>query len=570
MIFKRLISYLKPYKKRLIAIIFIVVLSSTISIFIPKTLGDFITYLYESATNNTINTKKVYIMLITLSSLYLVNILLGYFQNYLTNNTSQKVLYNLRNQANQKLSKLSVSYYDTHSKGELLSRFNNDLEAVSTLYSQIIPKIVGYLITFIGTLIMMLYIDSTLTLITLVSLPLITLISKLLLKFSKKKRTQYLQKLGYLNSIITESYLNQEIISLYNNDNKINNNFNKINNDLAKTNLKASIITNFLTPLSSLINYLIYLLILVLGAKHVFEGKLKFGEIQSLIQYTKQLSTPVNGLSSLLSQTQTSILAGKRIIEILDETAEENNGKEPISNIETIEFKNVDFSYTDSPFIENLSFKINKGEKVAIVGETGSGKSTIINLLMQFYKLNKGSILINNKSITDYNIKDYYNQISLVTQDLWLLSDTIESNLKYGNIEAKKEDIVNVCKKTNCFNIIEKMPNKLSEIINEFAINISEGEKQLFTIARALLKNHSLLILDEATSNIDSKTEKLIEETLNNLDKNKITLIIAHRLSTITNADKIIVMKDGKISEIGTHVSLYKEKGEYYNLLQAL
>jgi ABC-type multidrug transport system fused ATPase/permease subunit len=485
-------------------------------------------------------------------------------------NICQKALYTIKTQTNEKLSKLSMSYYDTHSKGDLLSRFNNDLEAISSLFMQVIPKIFSYSITFVGTLIMMFYIDSILTIITLITLPLLAISSKFLLKFSKKKRTLYFQKLGQLNAIITESYLNQEIISLYNNDTSMKENFNQLNKDLAKTNLKATLITSLLSPLASLLNYLVYLLILVIGAKHVFDGKLKFGEIQSLIQYTKQLGTPINSSTNLLSQIQTSLIATNRIFDILDETEEKHSGTETLSSIKSIEFKNVDFSYTSEPLIKDLNIKINKGEKIAIVGESGSGKSTIINLLMQFYKINNGDILINNKSICKYNLNDYYNQISLVTQDLWLLNDTIKNNLKYGNLSVNEESILNICKKTNCLEIIDKMPDKLNEVIDENTQNISEGEKQLLTITRSLLKNHSLLILDEATSNVDSKTEGLIEETLKNISNDKITLIIAHRLSTIVNADKIIVMKDGKIIEAGTHNSLYKEKGEYYRFLQVL
>ena len=473
MTFKRIISYLKPYKKSIVTVITIVTLSSIISIFIPKVLGDFITSIYESITKDIpINSKYLKKLILVLSSFYLFNIVANYLENFLMSNICQKALYTIKTQTNEKLSKLSMSYYDTHSKGDLLSRFNNDLEAISSLYLQVIPKIFSYSITFIGTLIMMFYIDSILTLITLITLPLLAISSKFLLKFSKKKRTLYFQKLGQLNAIITESYLNQEIISLYNNDTLMKENFNKLNKDLAKTNLKATLITSLLSPLASLLNYLVYLLILVIGAKHVFEGRLKFGEIQSLIQYTKQLGAPINSFSSLLSQTQTSLIAANRVFDILDEKEEKHLGTETLSTIESIEFKNVEFSYTSTPFIKDLNFKINKGEKIAIVGETGSGKSTIINLLMQFYKISNGDILINNKSIYEYNINEYYKQTSLVTQDLWLFNDTIKNNLKYANLDANDDMILNICKKTNCFDLINKMPGKLNEIIDENIFNV--------------------------------------------------------------------------------------------------
>ena len=572
MTFKRLLTYFKPYKNKLILIISITLTSAIISIFTPKLLGDFITSIYESIKDNTsIQTKYLIIVLITLSLLYLFNIVLSYLENLLIGNLGQKIIHKLKKETNEKLSKLPISYYDTHSKGELLSRFNNDIETITTIYTFTIPKTINYISTFLGTLIMMFYIDPILTFITLLSLPIIALFTKLLLKLSKKKREQYLQKIGYLNSIITESYLNQEIISLFNNDSLMSENFRKLNKDLSKTHMKATITTGFLIPFITLINYLTYLLILVLGAKHVFEGRLKFGEIQSLIQYTKQLGTPINSFSSLLGQIQTSLLAAKRVFEILDEKEDiKNTSNVTISSIDKIEFKNIFFSYNAQPFIENLNLSFNKGEKIAIIGETGSGKSTIINLLMDFYKINNGEILINDKNLYEYNQKDYYKQISLVPQNMWLLNDTIENNLKYANFDVLEEELLNTCKSTNCLEIINKMPNSLKEIICENTQNISEGEKQLLTITRALLKNHSLLILDEATSYIDSKSETLIQNAINNNYENKITIIVAHRLSTIINADKILVMKNGKIIESGTHDSLYKEKGEYFRLLQAL
>ena len=571
MIFNRLIKYLKPYKKSIFIAFISIITSSICLILSPKILGDFITSIYQSIVENSpIKTNYLYKTIVILSSLYLINIISNYLENYLINNACQKALYAIRNETMQKLSKLELKYFDTHSKGEILSHFNNDLEMISYLFTQTIPKVINYSITFIGILIMMFFIDSILTLITLITLPLLFLTSKLLLKFSKNKRIQYLTKLDMINSIITESYLNKEIISLYNRDELMSENFDNLNKELAKTNIKATLITSFISPISTLLNYLVYLIILVLGAKHVLEGKLKFGEIQTLIQYTKQIGAPINNFSSILSSTQNALLAGKRIFKILDEVEEKHFGSLQLTDIETIEFKNVSFSYDETPFIENLNLKINKGEKIALIGETGSGKTTIVNLLMQFYKIKQGEILINNNSIYEYDINSFYNQTSLITQDLWLLNDTIENNLKYGNFQTNKETILNISKSTNCLDIINKTPNKLEEIIDENNQNISEGEKQLITITRALIKKHNLLILDEATSNLDFKSEKLFSNTLKNLDNKKITIMVAHKLSTITKADKIIVMKQGKIIECGTHTSLYNKKGEYYDFLQTL
>ena len=571
MTFKKLFKYLLPNKKLFIFSLLITICTTIISLFTPKLLGDFITEIYENITkhSNTHN-DTLYKIIIILSILYILNIILTYLENYIINIISQDSINAIRNKTYKKLSKVNTEYYKNHTKGEMLSLFNNDLENVSALFTQAIPKIINYSLTFIGILIMMLIINPLLALITITSLPLLTIISKLLLKVSKKKKEQYYQKITNLNSVITECYLNQEIISIYNNDELMCQNFQNLSKDLANTNIKATLIASLLSPLATLLNYLIYLIIIVLGAKSVIEGKMKFGAIQTLIQYSKQIRTPTSNFSSLLTQIQNSLIAGERILKVLEEKEEVYLGKEKLTDINSIQFNNVSFSYNDSPFIDNMNLKIKKGEKIAIIGETGSGKSTIINLLMQFYKVKNGSISINNKNLYNYDINSFYSQISYNPQELWLLNDTIENNLKYGNLSLSKEQITEMIKNNKFNEIVEKLPNKLNEVINENTQILSQGEKQLLTIIRTMLKSHSLIILDESTSNIDSSTEQLIEKSINNISKDKITIIIAHKLSTITNADKIIVIKEGKIIEIGNHKDLYNKKGEYYNYLQIL
>ena len=571
MTFKKLFKYLLPYKKLFIFSLLITTCTSIISIFTPKLLGDFITKIYEKVTSQSNTSNNIlYKIIIILTLLYILNIILAYLENYLINIISQRSINTIRNKVYKKLSKVNITYYNNHPKGEIISLFNNDLENISILFTQAIPKIINYSITFIGIFIMMIIINPTLALITLLTLPLLTITSKLLLKISKKKKEQYYQKITILNSVITESYLNQEIISIYNNDELMCQNFEKLNKDLAKTTIKATLIASLLSPIAILLNYLTYLTIIVLGSHNVINGKMKFGEIQTLIQYSKQIGTPTSNFSSLLTQIQNSLIAGTRILKVLEEKEIIHTGKEQLTDIKSIEFNNVSFSYNEHPFIDNINFKINKGEKIAIIGETESGKSTIVNLLMQFYKIKNGEILINDKNIYDYDIKNFYNQISYNPQELWLLNDTIQNNLKYSNLSLSKEEIKEKTKITKFNKIIEKFPNKLDETVDEYTQNLSQGEKQLLTITRTLLKQHSLLILDESTSNIDSSTEQLIEQAINNITKDKITIIIAHKLSTITNSDKIIVIKNGKIAEFGSHKDLYNKKGEYYNYLQIL
>ena len=412
----------------------------------------------------------------------------------------------------------------------------------------------------------MLTINIELTLIILISLPLTIYLSKLIIKLSKKKYQQYYQKNSNLNIIIEESYHNQEIISLYNNDTNLSNTFTSLNKDLAKTNMKATLITNLLNPISQIISYSVYIITIILSSSYVLKGKLLLGDIYSFIQYTKQLSSPINSFSSLIASIQNSLVAASRIFEILDEQEEIHEGKLTLKNIEKIEFKNVNFSYNNTPTITNFNLTINKGEKIAIIGETGSGKSTIINLLLQFYKINSGEILINDKSIYDYDLESYYSNISLVPQEIYLFNDTIENNLKFANLKAKQDDIIKACKTTKSLEFINKLPNKLQEIIKEEKNILSQGEKQLLTITRSIIKEHNLLILDEATSNVDTRTEELVQKAMDKLTEGKTSFIIAHRLSTIKNADLILVMNEGNIIEQGNHDELMEKNGFYANL----
>ncbi len=571
MIFKRLLSYLKPYKKEIILVSIVVLLSSIFSLFTPLLLGKIISSLYSSiSTSTSINIKYIYTLIVIMLIVYLFISLSSYIESYYMSNIAEKASNKIKNEINEKLSKLSMKYYDTHTVGELTYLINNDTEAISSLLLQTIPKIINYSTTFIGIIIIMFFINIPLSLIILITVPLTILITKLLIKLSKKKYIEYHNKYSYLTSLIQESYSNIEIISLYNNKERMYTEFNTLNKDLAKTTMKSSLLASFTSPLISLINYIVYLVIIVLGSHYVLINKMLIGDIQSFIQYTKQISNPITNFSSLINSIQSGLVASSRIFTILDEKEELNEGKEMLNKIESIEFKNVCFSYSDKPLIKDLNLKINKGEKIAIVGETGSGKSTIINLLMRFYKINNGDILINNKSIYDYDLNSYYKNISYVSQDKWLFEGTIKNNLKYGNKSIDDHTLLDISNISNSLNIINSLPNKFEEYLFEDDKRLSEGEKQLLIITRSLIKDHNLLILDEATSNVDATTEKLVQDATSKLIENKTTLIIAHKLSTILKADKIVVIKNGTISEIKNHATLSKEKGEYYKFIQTL
>lgn len=571
MIYKRLFSYLKDYKKEIVTVCISVIISSLFSLISPLLLGKIISSLYSSVSNSLeINSTYIYKLITIIGASYLIISLCSYIENLLMSNISEKASNKLKNDLNKKLSKLPMKYYDTHTIGELTYYINNDIDIISSLFLQTIPKTINYSISFIGILIVMLTINVPLSLIVLITLPLTILITKLLIKVSKKKHLEYHNKYTYLNSLTQESYSNIETFSLYNNKEQMIKSFSYLNKDLAKTNLKANMLATFSSPLISLINYMAYLIIIVLGSHYVLINKMLLGDIQSFIQYTKQISNPISNFSSLINSIQSGIVSSSRVFAMLDEKEEIQEGNMELKEIETIEFKNVSFSYNDSPLIENFNLKINKGEKVAIIGETGSGKSTIINLLMRFYKINRGEILINNVSIYDYNINSYYKNISLVPQEKWLFKGSIKDNLKYSDESINDEKVAEICNYTNFLNITNKFNNKLEESLEENDKRLSEGEKQLLAINRSLIKEHNLLILDEATSNVDSTTEQIMQKATNKLLENKTSIVVAHKLSTIQKADKIIVIKNGMIIEEGNHTTLFKEKGEYYKFIQTL
>lgn len=550
----KLKTLLKPYKKIVLCISFLVFISSIINIIIPKLIGDFLSLLEDANLNH----QKLIIILILLSISYTINAIISYYQNYYMYTSSQQTIIKLKNQSYKKLSKIKTKYFDTHQKGEIITRINTDVDSISSLFINLIPQTINYITSFIGIIIMMLTISPLLTLLTLLIIPLNAILTKKIAKVSKKKYQQIYTKNTYLTALIEESYSHSKTIELYNNENRISNSFETLNNDLTNDKIKTSFISSIISPISSLLNYLIYLLIIIIGSYNVINNKMSLGNIYSLIQYSKQLSSPINGVTSLYTNIQNAIVSLERINNFLNEEEDTYTGKIKLKHIDTIQFKNVTFAYNETPVLKNLNFTIHANEHIAIVGQTGSGKSTILNLLMQFYKINEGEILINDININEYDLQSYYNNISYIPQNIFFTNESIQNNLKLANSNFDNKEYEELSKSLK----FKEFDSNLN--------NLANGKLQQLSIIRAILKEHNLLILDESTSNIDSKNEKDIYKLLNKKEQNKTTITIAHKLSTIINADKIIVIKNGEITQIGTHNQLIKEKGEYYSLIQNL
>ena len=522
--------------------------------------------------NDVVNVDFNYIgkIILTVLVLYLFSASLEMIAYRVMAYISQKVTYNLRKDIDEKLDKLPLKFFDKNTHGEILSRITNDVDNISTMLGQSLNQIVSSIFSIIGIIIMMFTISITLTGITILIIPISLIFISIIIKLSQKHFINQQVAMGKLNSIVEETYNYDLVVKAYNmQDTKINE-FEKINEELYKSNKNAMFLSGLMMPIITTINNLGYVGICILGAKLVINKKMTIGDIQAFIQYTKQFTEPLAQSSNMMSMIQQTVASAERIFEILDEEEE----KEEEKNYKTIpkvggniKIDNICFSYDkQTPLIENWSLEVKKGETVAIVGPTGAGKTTIVNLLMRFYDIDSGDILIDGVSIKEIKKKDVRKMFAMVLQDTWLFNDTIKENLKYAKPDATDEEIIAAAELAHADHFINTLPGRYEFVLNEDSSNISQGEKQLLTIARAALLNAPMLILDEATSNVDTRTELIIQKAMKKLMKGKTTFVIAHRLSTIKNADIILVMDKGRIVERGNHEELLKKNGKYAEL----
>ena len=573
---KKLLNRLSPYKVSLIFVVLFAIGSAVFTIVGPKILGNATTEIFEglvskvSGSGSGIDFTSISKTLAMLVGLYVISALFSFVQTFVTSDISQKVSYNLRKEISEKINKLPLKYFDGTTNGEVLSRVTNDVDAISQNLNQILSQMITAATVLIGVLVMMLSISVSMTLVTLVIIPLALVFISIVVKKSQKHFKDQQEYLGHTNGHIEEIYSGHNIMKAFNGEEKAIEEFNELNNTLYNSAWKSQALSGMMMPIMTFIGNLGYVMVAIMGGYLTIKKKIEVGDILSFIQYVRSFMQPIAQTAQIANVMQQTAAAAERVFEFLSENEEMEETKTPVSteNIKgEVEFENVNFGYSDDKIIINdFSIKIKPGQKVAIVGPTGAGKTTIVKLLMRFYELNSGKILIDGHDIKEFTRRDLRNLFGMVLQDTWLFNGSIMDNIRYGNLKASDEEVIKAAKLAHADHFIKTLSDGYNMEINEESNNISQGQKQLLTIARAILADPKILILDEATSSVDTRTEVLIQQAMENLMEGRTSFIIAHRLSTIRNADLILVMKDGDIVEQGSHDELLKEGGFYSEL----
>lgn len=571
-----LARYLEPYKRSVFVVVLFAGCSSVFSIAGPKILGKATTKLFEGliawmmGTGLLTDFRYIRNRLLLLVVLYLVSAVFSYLQSYIMSGISMKVTYELRKNISEKINRLPLNYYDTRTHGEILSRITNDVDTVSQTLNQSLTQIITSVTTLVGIVIMMISISIRMTLVAV----LVLMVSMVLIMFVVKKSQVYFQKqqesLGYLNGHIEEIYSGHNVVQIFNGEKEAIEKFRTINYKLYGSAWKSQFLSGMMMPIMSFISNLGYVFVCLLGGYLTVEKVIEIGDVQAFIQYMRSFMQPISQIANVSNTLQSTAAAAERVFEFLDEQDEVPESEAPIklqSIHGNVEFKNVRFGYTpDTLIIHDFSSAIKAGQMVAIVGPTGAGKTTVVKLLMRFYELNSGHILIDGHDTLDFTRGDLRSMFGMVLQETWLYNATIMDNIRYGNFDKTDEEVIEAAKAAHCDEFIRALPGGYYMMINEESSNLSQGQKQLLTIARTILADPRVLILDEATSSIDTRTEVLIQKAMGKLMQGRTSFVIAHRLSTIRDADLILVMKDGDIIEQGNHVSLLEKKGFYADL----
>ena len=564
----RLWEYFKFKKKLLLIVLLLVIADSFLVIISPYLIGKAVDY---------IDFKELNLLNITLTVLiasYLIDLVIQFFQNFIIYSIGQHVVKNIREEIFIKFQKLPIIFFDTNSKGDIMSRVSNDVENISSGISDTLISLLSGILTITAILITMLILSPILTLCTVVTIPLVMMLTKIISKKTKVFFKNQQVELGQLNGHIEEMISGINIVKMFNHEEKSINQFKNINENLLNVSIKAQIYSALLMPMMNVINNISFALVSIVGGILATKDIITVGVIATFLSYSRSFTRPLNNLANLFNTFQSALAGCERIFEILDSQEEVKDIKNckifyKINN--ELVFENVSFGYKkDEPVLKNINLNIKANTSNAIIGETGSGKTTMVNLITRFYEVDSGSIKIDGIDIKDYCRDSYRDSFSVVLQDSYLFNETIKENIRYGNLEASDDDIIDACKKVGAHNFIIKLKDGYNTVISESGGELSQGQKQLLTIARSILKNPGILILDEATSSIDTKTELKIQETMLDIMKGRTSFIIAHRLSTIRNCDNIIVIQDGKISEMGSHEELMKLKGYYYNNVNIL
>lgn len=575
--FRRLTRYLKPHTGKLLIVLIAAILSTIFSIVSPKILGDATTILFkgfmakmQGVPGAGIDFDAIRTIMLWLAGLYLLSSLFAYIQQYVMAGVAQRTVYDLRKDVYNKLGRLPLKYFDARTHGETLSRVTNDMDNISSTLQQSLTQMITSVVTLVGVIVMMLTISPLLTLVVILTLPLSVVVTIVVAKRSQKHFVAQQKHLGELNGHVEEMYTGHKVVKAFGRERQSMEQFDEVNDKLYDAGWRAQFISGTIMPLMGFVGNIGYVIVSVVGGVLVTRRAIEIGDIQAFIQYSRQFTQPITQLANIANVIQSTVASAERVFEVLDEQEEVSEHTAPAAlqkPLGDVSFENVSFGYkADQLLIEDMNVDVKHGQTVAIVGPTGAGKTTLINLLMRFYELNQGKITIDGTDITALRRGELRSLFGMVLQDTWLFNGTIRENIGYGREGATEQEIIRAAEAAHADHFIRTLPDGYDTVLNEEASNISQGQKQLLTIARAILANPSILILDEATSSVDTRTELYIQKAMNELMKDRTSFVIAHRLSTIRDADLILVMNKGSIIEQGTHEELLSQGGFYADL----
>lgn len=573
----QLFSYLGKYKFGLILVVAFAIGSAIFSIVGPKILGNATEEIFQGLMRKVsgngalgIDFSKIGKILLFLLGIYLISSIFAFIQGFIMTGIAQKISYNFRRDIEEKINKMPLKYFDTKTHGEVLSRVTNDVDTVSQNLNQSMTQVITAIVTVIGVLVMMLTISIPMTVVAVIILPISMGFISLIVKKSQKYFKSQQEYLGHVNGQVEEMYGGHNVVKAFNGEREAIKEFEEFNDTLYNSAWKSQFLSGMMMPVMTFIGNLGYVIVSIMGGYLAIRGRISVGEIQSFIQYVRSFSQPIAQAAQVANLMQSTAAAAERVFEFLNEEEEEQFAENPVKvdNLKgNVEFRNVKFGYYSNKIIINdFSAKIKEGAKIAIVGPTGAGKTTIVKLLMRFYDINSGNIFIDGHDIKDFNRSELRELFGMVLQDTWLFNGTIEENIRYGKLTATDEKVREAAKAAHVDHFIRTLPGGYNMVLNEEANNVSQGQKQLLTIARAILADPKILILDEATSSVDTRTEVLIQKAMDTLMKGRTSFVIAHRLSTIRDADLILVMDNGDIIEQGNHEELLSQNGFYANL----
>lgn len=567
---KRLMGFMKKSSLLITLTIVIAIMGTAMQVLGPKLLGNATTLIFKGMISKTgIDMHSFASILFTVTVLYLGVFITTFLQERIMNVVAQKTTYELRNGLKAKMDRVPVSFFDKNSNGSLMSVAANDIDNIANSLQQSLTQLISGVITVIGVICFMFYINSLLTLLACIMIPGSLVVVKLFTPRAKKFNKSYYKSMGDLNSQIEETYQGFSVIKSFNGEKEALQKFDEVNRNMYECGWKGKFFSGCMMPLMFLMQNVVYVLIAAVGAAFVVGGSITIGDMQAFLQYSQQFSSPLSRLSMFWGNLLTAIASAERVFYLLDSEEMEDYAK-AFSNKKDetakVVFENVSFGYSEEPLIKNFSLKVKDGEMVAIVGHTGSGKTTLINLLQRFYEIKGGSIRIDGTDIRNFDRSEVRRRVGMVLQDTWLFSGTIYDNIRYGNENATEEQIYAAARAAYADEFIQKLPDGYNTVLGEEAGNISQGQRQLITIARAFVADPDILILDEATSNVDSRTELIIQKAMRRLLKDRTSFVVAHRLSTIYDADRIVVMEQGNIVETGTHEELLSANGTYADI----